>query len=77
MASGLTTIPWVVVMSCVGLFCLHTYNVVGTMFCSFFLSIAWYPNEEWINMMRDTVLSVAPKGLDQVGFKSGNKIYFC
>ena len=25
-------------------------------------------------MMRDTVLSVAPKGLDQVGFKSGNKI---
>ena len=27
---------------------------------------AWYPTEEWVNLMRDTIMSAAPKTLDQV-----------
>jgi hypothetical protein len=31
-----------------------------------FYFIAWYPSEDWVNSMRETVLSAAPKNLDQV-----------
>jgi hypothetical protein len=33
---------------------------------SSFYVLAWYPNEEWVTLMQDTIMSAAPKGLDQV-----------
>lgn len=29
-------------------------------------ALGWYPNDQWVNLLHDTFMSVAPKGHDQV-----------
>ena len=28
--------------------------------------LGWFPNDRWVNLLQETFMSIAPKGLDQV-----------
>jgi hypothetical protein len=59
----------IIILTLGSLYKINKYFVEGLepiLLSSGFYFIAWYPSEDWVNSMRETVLSAAPKNLDQV-----------